>query len=460
MDITVVKIEVEGGKIEVEYSDGSEEEIDGGIYERKNAAGDTVEERPATAADRDRLAAYSVGDPRDDPGGVSETPGGGAEGIPLPDPSTITKVEIVGSTIEIEYADGSKEEIEAGRYERKNPAGDTVEERPATAEDGARLDALAAGVDPMLVAREITLADGTRIETGLDKLEVTFPDGSRTEIEFGRYEEKTPAGDTIVERPATQGDIDALTALLPPGVTAPDLSVGAAGPGDDDGTPDPGPGDGPGTPGDDNPTPGDDDGTPDQGPGDGPGTPGDDNPTPGDDDGTPDQGPGDAPGTPGADDTPTPGDDDGTPDQGPGDAPGTPGADDGLVVAQNVTLFYTETLGRAPETGGLNFWIDQVEGGLSLERLADAFIDSFEFASVVGDPDGMDDRTFVETLYDDLLDRGSDDAGAAFWTGFLGSGGTRADLVLAFVISEENRATTPELDALVETSPGEWEIAG
>jgi len=323
---------------------------------------------------------------------------------------TVVKIEVEGGKVEVEYSDGSEEEIDGGIYERKNAAGDTVEERPATAGDQARLEALAEDVDPVLVTQEITLADGTRLETGRDKLEVIFPDGSKTEIEFGRYEEKSPAGDMIVERPATQGDIDALTALLPASVTPPDLSVGAASPGDDDGTPD--------------------------------------------------QGPGDAPGTPEEDDTPTPGDDDGTPDQGSGDAPGTPGADDSLVVAQNVTLFYTETLGRAPETAGLNFWIDQVEGGLSLERLADAFIDSFEFASAVGDPDGMDDRTFVETLYDDLLERGSDDAGAEFWTGFLGSGGTRAELVLAFVISDENRTSTPELDALMETSPGEWEIAG
>src|SRR6056297_27796 len=65
MDITVVKIEIEGEKIEIEFSDGSEEEIEAGIYERKDPSGDTVEERPATADDRARLSAYSVGDPKD-----------------------------------------------------------------------------------------------------------------------------------------------------------------------------------------------------------------------------------------------------------------------------------------------------------------------------------------------------------------------------------------------------------
>ncbi len=39
------------------YADGSREEIEGGRYERKNAAGRTIEERPATEADIDRLLA-------------------------------------------------------------------------------------------------------------------------------------------------------------------------------------------------------------------------------------------------------------------------------------------------------------------------------------------------------------------------------------------------------------------
>lgn len=53
----VVKIEVSAAGIEVRYSDGTKEEIENGRYERKNSAGRTVEERPATQADFDRLSA-------------------------------------------------------------------------------------------------------------------------------------------------------------------------------------------------------------------------------------------------------------------------------------------------------------------------------------------------------------------------------------------------------------------
>lgn len=55
--VTAIKIERSTAGIEVSYSDGTREEIENGRYERKNAAGRTVEQRPATQADIDRLAA-------------------------------------------------------------------------------------------------------------------------------------------------------------------------------------------------------------------------------------------------------------------------------------------------------------------------------------------------------------------------------------------------------------------
>lgn len=62
--------------------------------------------------------------------------GGGGKGV--------VKVEQAGRNIEVTYANGTKEEIEAGRYERKNAAGRTIVERRATAADIARLKAIAA----------------------------------------------------------------------------------------------------------------------------------------------------------------------------------------------------------------------------------------------------------------------------------------------------------------------------
>jgi hypothetical protein len=54
----------------------------------------------------------------------------------------VVKVESSGSGIEVTYSDGSREEIENGRYEAKNSAGRTVTERAATQADIDRLRAL------------------------------------------------------------------------------------------------------------------------------------------------------------------------------------------------------------------------------------------------------------------------------------------------------------------------------
>ncbi|MGP3698881.1 hypothetical protein [Rhodobacter sp. NSM] len=52
----MARVERYGSNIEVTYADGSREEIEGGIYERKDSSRRTVEERPATRADYERLA--------------------------------------------------------------------------------------------------------------------------------------------------------------------------------------------------------------------------------------------------------------------------------------------------------------------------------------------------------------------------------------------------------------------
>lgn len=58
-------------------------------------------------------------------------------------PATGVRVEIEGDNIEVEFPDGTKEEVENGRFERKNALGRTIVERPATARDVSRLRAFA-----------------------------------------------------------------------------------------------------------------------------------------------------------------------------------------------------------------------------------------------------------------------------------------------------------------------------
>jgi Ca2+-binding RTX toxin-like protein len=127
MPAVVTKIELSPLGIEVNYADGTKEEIEAGRYELKDASGRTIEERDATEADLARLTAL-IGDATVVTREVTLDDG--------------TKIEVGPNQIEVEYPDGTKEEIENGIYERKNAEGDTVEERAATDADRARLEAM------------------------------------------------------------------------------------------------------------------------------------------------------------------------------------------------------------------------------------------------------------------------------------------------------------------------------
>jgi len=111
--------------IEVVRADGSKEEIHDGLYERQDASGRTVEERPATSADIARLT-----------GPASS----GRRAIAV---GFVKKVQAVGGNLEIRYSSGWKEELQNGRYELKDPNNNTVVERPARPADVSRLEGLA-----------------------------------------------------------------------------------------------------------------------------------------------------------------------------------------------------------------------------------------------------------------------------------------------------------------------------
>lgn len=99
-----------------------------------------------------------------------------------------------------------------------------------------------------------------------------------------------------------------------------------------------------------------------------------------------------------------------------------------------VERLYRAILGRPSEPGGFEFWVVRRLEGWSLDRLADEFIASPEFRSRFGAPS---DTGFVDQLYRNVLDRTPDAGGRAFWLDQLGSGVSRARVVLLFSESPE-----------------------
>ncbi len=123
-------------------------------------------------------------------------------------------------------------------------------------------------------------------------------------------------------------------------------------------------------------------------------------------------------------------------------------------AAAEVARLYDTVLGRLPDAPGLAAWKDALEGGkASLAQVADAFTASAEFKGRYG---GLGDRDFADALYANTLDRPADQAGLDYWTGVLGSGVSRAEVVLAFSESQEHVALTAA--NIQSEAPGQYGI--
>lgn len=93
---------------------------------------------------------------------------------------------------------------------------------------------------------------------------------------------------------------------------------------------------------------------------------------------------------------------------------------------------------RAPDLGGVGFWMFQMDRGASVQDLAAGFIVSDEFAGKYG---LLSSVAFITALYGNVLDRQPDQGGLDFWMGQLAGNDhlqTRAGILAAFSESAEN----------------------
>lgn len=128
--------------------------------------------------------------------------------------------------------------------------------------------------------------------------------------------------------------------------------------------------------------------------------------------------------------------------------------------ARAVARLYEAGLDRALDVGGLNFWIDATDQGLSYEQIAGGFLDSSEFTRRFGDDDAMSAQTFVSVMYANVLGRIGDAAGFNFWVDSLRSGAlSKEEVLVSFANSTENIQNTPYLAGLAEVAPGVWDFA-
>ena len=108
------------------------------------------------------------------------------------------------------------------------------------------------------------------------------------------------------------------------------------------------------------------------------------------------------------------------------------------VAEHEATRLYLAALGRGADGAGLLFHSRALLAGASLVDDAATFVGSAEFTRLYGA--NQSNAAFVNTLYQNVLHRGADAGGAKTWNDALAGGASRAQVLLGFSESAENRA--------------------
>lgn len=102
-----------------------------------------------------------------------------------------------------------------------------------------------------------------------------------------------------------------------------------------------------------------------------------------------------------------------------------------------VTRLYEAFFLRTPPDADRVFWVGRLNGGQSLNEIADFFAQGDEFQNTYG---ALDSSQFVQLVYNNVLGRGADAAGLAHWTTQLDTGAlTRGDVMVGFSNGTEFR---------------------
>ena len=105
---------------------------------------------------------------------------------------------------------------------------------------------------------------------------------------------------------------------------------------------------------------------------------------------------------------------------------------------------YQAAFDRVPDQGGLGYWIDQMDSGMGLSQVATGFINSAEFKALYGN--NPSNAEFVTLLYDNVLHRAPDTGGYDFWMNELAHGVSREQVLTGFSESTENKVALMAFD--------------
>jgi len=105
---------------------------------------------------------------------------------------------------------------------------------------------------------------------------------------------------------------------------------------------------------------------------------------------------------------------------------------------------YQAAFNRVPDEGGLGFWIGEMDKGVTLAQVASGFINSDEFRGLYGT--NPSNAEFVDLLYQNVLHREPDTGGYNYWMNELTHGLSREQILISFSESTENKAALMAFD--------------
>jgi hypothetical protein len=104
-----------------------------------------------------------------------------------------------------------------------------------------------------------------------------------------------------------------------------------------------------------------------------------------------------------------------------------------------VVRLYRAYLGRPVETAGLTYWVGRLRAGMTPLQLGRTFAGTPEFKTRYG---SLSPAAAVSLTYTTVLGREPSPSELDYWSGRLGAGLTRGDMVYSFARSPENRSRT------------------
>ena len=99
-----------------------------------------------------------------------------------------------------------------------------------------------------------------------------------------------------------------------------------------------------------------------------------------------------------------------------------------------ITEMYQDVLGRAPDTSGLQFWLDRLSDGARTQDIGAQFYSSPEYVEAAGST-----NAWLGQLYRALLDREPDDSGIQYWRDQMAAGMSPFEVTALFYSSPESR---------------------